>query len=61
MEFTEFINELEGLADQIKTLIDAEMIRKGNTPDECQFECVFNKVSELEYAISGIKAEDMRG
>ena len=61
MEFSEFVNKLEGLTDQIKTLIDAEMIRKGDTPDECQFICVFDKVSELEYAISGIEAKDMRG
>lgn len=60
MEFTEFVNELEVLANQIKTLVDAEMIRKGDTPDECQLICVFDKVSELEHAISGIEADDMQ-
>ena len=60
MEFEAFINQLENLTDQIKTLVDSEMERKGDTDEECQFVCVFNKVSDLEYAIAGITLKDIK-
>jgi hypothetical protein len=58
--FDIFENTLDAIASDSSDIIDAFLPQRGNTSDDCQMLTLRNATHELDHAITGTKAKDMR-